>query len=95
MDFIHRAFGGGAHTAPHETLAALEAKYRPVLELANQLGFRISSLRLEGERVIMEAAAPSPKASDAVLRELRLLDPNESEFRATITIAPSPPLQRH
>jgi len=90
MDFIHRAFGGGAHTAPHETLAALEQKYRPVLELAARLKLDILTLRLVGERVVLEATAPSPEAREEILRELELLDPNGEEFQAHITLAAAP-----
>ncbi len=90
MDFIHRAFGGGAHTAPHETLAALEQKYRPVLERAARLELKIVTLRLEGERVVLEATAPSPEAKEALLQELELLDPNGEEFQAHIAVAAAP-----
>ncbi len=87
MDFLHKAFGGGGHTAPHEQLGVLEQRYRPALKLAERQGVRIESLRMVGEKLAIEATAPTPAARTLFLAALDLLDPNRSDVAVKIAIA--------
>ena len=88
MDFVHRVFGAGAHTAPRGpgVLVDLKAKYGPALSRAEAMGVRLESLRLQGERLVIEAIAPSRKARDTVLEEIDQLDPNHSDLDLEIRI---------
>jgi hypothetical protein len=89
MDFVHRFFGAGAHTAPHEQgfLSALKRKYRPALRFAEAMGMRFEALRVEGEKLVIEAIAPSAEVRDTVLKEIELLDLNHSDLAIEIRVA--------
>lgn len=91
MDALHRLFGSGAHTAPHPPLDALAEKYRAVLELVGRLGGRVEELRLEGERLVLRATAPSPGAREAVLKQIERVDPAHSDLSSQVRIAAPEP----
>lgn len=88
MDFLHRLFGAGAHTAPHEQgfLPALKQKYEPALSLAEAMGTRFEALRVQGERLVIEAIAPSAGVRDTVLKEIERLDPNHTDLDIEIRV---------
>jgi hypothetical protein len=88
MDFLHRLFGSGAHTAPHDPglLSALKQKYEPALSLAEAIGTPFESPRVEGERLVLEAIAPSAEVRDTVLKEIERLDPNHSDLDIKIRV---------
>ena len=88
MDLLHRLFGGGAHTVPHDKdfLARLERKYEPLLGRAEELGTRLDLVRLEGERLVVEGIAPSAAVRDTILKGIEALDPNHCETSVRIRV---------
>ena len=88
MDLLHRLFGGGAHTVPHDEdfRARLASKYEPLLGRAENLGMRLDSVRLEGERLVVEGIAPSAAVRDSILRGIDALDPNHCETFVRIRV---------
>jgi hypothetical protein len=88
MDLLHRLFGGGAHTVPHgkDFLARLQRKYEPLLSSAVDMGARLDTVRLEGERLVVEGSAPSAAVRDTILRGIEALDPNHGETSVRIRV---------
>jgi hypothetical protein len=88
MDLVHRLFGGGAHTVPHDDdfIARLKKKYEPLLGRAEEMGTRLDAVRLEGERLVVEGVAPSAAVRDIILKGIESLDPNHSETSVRIRL---------
>ena len=88
MDFLHSFFGAGAQTVPHEQgfLAAVKQKYEPALSLAEAMGTRFEALRVQGDRLVIKAIAPSAEVRDTFLKEIEWLDPNHPDLDIEIRV---------
>ncbi len=88
MDWLHRFFGAGARTVPHEQgfLSALKQKYEPALSLAEAMGARFQAVRVQGERLVIEAIAPSTEVRDSFLKEIERLDQNHADVDIEIRV---------
>jgi hypothetical protein len=86
MDFLHRLFGSGAHTAPHPRVEELRTKYSPLLNMIEERGGRLDELRMEGERLVLRATTRSASERDALRGEIDILDPNHSDLSADIRV---------
>ena len=84
MGFIDRIFGRGERRG---TGVDLKRKYRPVLELLEREGVRVTSLRVEGGRLYLAGAAPSADARARILDAIRAITPEAGDdIVAEITV---------
>jgi nucleoid-associated protein YgaU len=62
----------------------LKAKYQSVLNFIQSNGFQLQNLNMEGDKLLIRAAAPSADAKNRVWDQIKLVDPNFSDLIADI-----------
>jgi nucleoid-associated protein YgaU len=62
----------------------LKAKYQSVLNFIQSNGFQLQNVNMEGDKLLIRAAAPSADAKNRVWDQIKLVDPNFSDLIADI-----------
>jgi nucleoid-associated protein YgaU len=62
----------------------LKAKYQSVLNFIQTQGVQLQNLNMEGDKLLIRAAAPSADLKNRVWDQIKLVDPNASDLIADI-----------
>ena len=62
----------------------LKMKYQSVLNFIQSNGIQLQNLNMEGDKLLIRAAAPSADAKNHVWDQIKLVDPNFSDLIADI-----------
>jgi hypothetical protein len=69
-----------------DRLEELKAKYRPVLETIQQGGVRLSGLRLQDNKLLIEAVVPSQDVKNAVWNKIKEVDSTYSDLTCDLKV---------
>jgi LysM repeat protein len=69
-----------------DKLETLKAKYQSVLNfIEQQQNTQLQNVNLEGDKLFIRAAAPSPDVKNKIWDQIKLVDPNYSDLTADIS----------
>jgi nucleoid-associated protein YgaU len=69
-----------------DKLETLKAKYQSVLNfIEQQQNTQLQNVNLEGDKLFIRAAAPSPDVKNKIWDQIKLVDPTYSDLTAEIT----------
>ena len=74
-----------------DRLASLKAKYAKVIDFAKANNVRIDHLHLEGDKLLMQGAAPSDKQKNQVWDVIKEVDPMYGDLTVDLSIDSSIP----
>jgi nucleoid-associated protein YgaU len=69
----------------------LKAKYQAVIDLAKQRGVQLKNVNLEGEKLLIRAAAPNQAIKDELWNKIKAIDAKFADLTADITVDSSLP----
>ena len=72
-------------------LEQLKQKYASVLELIKRSNVRLDHLHVEGDKLVMQGAAPNQDVKNEVWNAIKAIDPSFSDLSADISIDSSLP----
>lgn len=76
----------------------LKQKYQSVLNLIPQKGIRLAHVHLEGDKLLIQGAAPSEAAKNDVWNQIKQVDTAYSDLTCDLSVdaslAPAPPAQK-
>lgn len=72
--------------ADNAQLAGLRHKYDPVVRLMHSRGVRVSTIEMQGSKLLLRAEAPSDEVKNAVWDEIKRVDPSYADLAADITV---------
>jgi LysM repeat protein len=68
-------------------LEQLKQKYQAAINLAKQLGVRLSHVHIENNKLFIQGEAPSQDVKNRVWDQIKLIDPNYSDLTADFTVS--------
>jgi nucleoid-associated protein YgaU len=88
FDNFSQMFGTGAAAAKgsEDKFGPLKQKYQSVLNTLDQEGARLHNLHVEGDKLVIRAAAPSEAAMNKAWDQIKLVDPNYGDLAADIWV---------
>lgn len=67
----------------------LKNKYKPVLDAVRQNGVVLSHVNMQGNKLLIQGAAPSEDAKNAVWNQIKSVDSTYSDLTCDLTVDPS------
>ena len=69
-------------------LTTLRHKYDGVVKLMHARGVQVATIEMQGQKLLIRAAAPSAEVKNAIWDEIKRVDPSFSDLTADISVTP-------
>lgn len=69
-----------------DQLDALKLKYQSVINLAKQIGVRLSNVHIENDKLLIRGAAPNENIKNQVWNQIKLVDPSYADLVCDLSI---------
>ena len=69
-------------------LTSLRHKYDGVVKLMHAKGVQVQAIEMQGQKLLIRAAAPSADVKNAVWTEIKRIDPSYADLTADISVTP-------
>ena len=88
MGIFDKMFGKDASDEHQNRFEELKTKYSTVLGAIEQHDVQLQNLHVENDKLVINGTAPSDQAKDFVWDQIKLVDAENADISANITVVP-------
>lgn len=71
-----------------DRLEDLQKKYQPALEAIHDQRVQLTHLHVDDDKLVLQGSAPSEEAKNAVMEQIKAVDPSHSDVTCELTVTP-------